>query len=78
MKKSFNLLLLSFLLCSCHEPIFEEETTPDLDELENNMFFINKWLDEAYYTMKNIDSNYDFNISKDSMYDVVFEDMYLD
>ena len=49
-----------------------------MQALENNMFFINKWLDEAYYTMKNIDSNYDFNISKDSMYDVVFEDMYLD
>ena len=38
MKKSFNLLLLSFLLCSCHEPIFEEEITPYLGELENKMF----------------------------------------
>ena len=38
MKKSFNLLLLSFLLCSCHEPIFEEEITPYLGELENKIF----------------------------------------
>ena len=38
MKKSFNLLLLSFLLCSCHEPIFEEEITPYLGELENEIF----------------------------------------
>ena len=38
MKKSFNLLLLSFLLCSCHEPICEEEITPYLGELENKIF----------------------------------------
>lgn len=39
---------------------------------ETNNALIDKWLDQAYTTMNRIDSKYNFNITKDCVYEEVF------